>query len=61
MFTPFQLKVLAKILRICLAYESREVRIRALRNQTDAAVAFTIAQLTYAGYLGTEGINLKPE
>jgi hypothetical protein len=61
MFSPYQLRIVAKLLRVALAYESREVRIRALLNNKDPQIAWPIVQLKFAGYLKDNGIVLDPE
>lgn len=61
MFSPYQLRIVAKLLRIALGYESREVRIRALLNHKDAQIGWPAAQLRFSGYLRDHGIDLDPK
>lgn len=61
MFTPYQLGIVAKLLRIALSYESREVRIRALLNNRDMQISWVATQLRFSGFLKDHGIDLNPK
>lgn len=54
------LDTVARLLYIALSYTSRETRIRAMLNSTDAGVSMLASQLKYAGYLTHDSVTELP-
>lgn len=61
MFSQAQLKVIARLLYICLGYGSRYERLKLLFDCQDAGVMWAVGQLRYSGYLKPEGVETNPQ
>lgn len=61
MFSPYQLRIVAKLLKVALGYGSREDRIRYLLNSKDMQIGWVATQLRFSGYLKDNTIDLDPK
>ena len=61
MFSPAQLKVIARLLYICLGYGSRSDRLKLLFDCQDSGVVWAVGQLRYSGFLKQDGVETDPK